>query len=91
MVTWDEAPADTQWAKVAWEHLGLSANNLGSECYIIPDAMLPPSLTGRAWYFCSMEAAYDSSVTCLELPTFQPSASVYICSTPKGSRPSYAE
>ena len=117
MVTWDRVPADTMWAQVAWERLGLSSSNMGTECVMIPNGMAPDrsrQVSSRAkqvepdallhthhtaarvlrswqWYFCSQPAADDSSVTCLALPTYQPDDSVYICSTPVGARPGYAE
>lgn len=41
MVQWDEAPADTAWAQVAWQQLGLTSAAMGPECYMIPDGMAP--------------------------------------------------
>ena len=117
MVTWDRVPADTMWARAAWQELGLSSSNMPTECVMIPNGMAPDTsrqvrpcepgaLVARhgtpvtptpvcalvaQWYFCSQPAADDSSVTCLALPTYQPDASVYICSTPLGARPGYTE
>ena len=41
MVVWDNAPADTFWAKAAWETMGLSGAAMGSECIMIPDSFCP--------------------------------------------------
>ena len=89
MVQWERAPTDTLWANAAWDYLGLSTQSLGSECYVTPDGFAPGAT--RQWYFCSLEGAQDGWVTCLELPTYMPSNSVFICSTPKGARPGYSE
>ena len=43
------------------------------------------------WYFCSLHAATDGAITCMELPTYTPGVDVYICSSPKGARPGYSE
>jgi hypothetical protein len=89
MVSWADAPADLKWAEAAWNSLQLDAKDLGEQCVWIPPEYGPDMAFD--WYFCSTQAANESGVSCYSLPMRTAGRNVYICSTPKGARPSYYE
>jgi hypothetical protein len=89
MVSWAHAPAELQWAEAAWHNLQLDAKDLGATCIYIPPEYGPDQ--SLDWYFCSTQASMETGVSCFPLPMQTAGRNVYICSMPRGARPSYEE
>ena len=51
MVDWDRTPPELEWAKAAWDTMGLNAHDIdqGDECIVVPDQLVPDHSRSVRW------------------------------------------